>query len=373
MTSIVVAGAIANKPGKAGAAWTRASWALGFASLGFDVHFVEQLSDGVPDRCAAVAWFDTCTRAFGLAGRSTLLAPDASRIVGLELAELAEVIAGSAALVNISGHLRLAAADRARCRIYIDLDPGYTQIWLERGLLDGRAHDHWFTVGTRVGHGGCTLPTGGIEWVPTLQPVDIERWPVVERRAPGSWTTIASWRGYGPIEVDAELLGPKAHEFRRIIDLPGACPDSTFELALDIHADDEPDRQALVESGWRLVDPSDVAGDPASFASYIRRSMGELSVAQAAYARTRSGWFSDRTARYLASGLPAVVQDTGLRVLPTGGGLVTFTDRDSAARAIDAVRSSYDDHCRAARELAVTHLRPEVVLGAICERAGAAP
>ena len=160
-------------------------------------------------------------------------------------------------------------------------------------------------MGENIGSPACTIPTGGLRWRPVRQPVVLEEWPALPHAADlDRFTTVASWRGpYGPVEYGGQTYGLKVHEFRKFIDLPRRAP-CTFELAVDIHEGDARDRQALLEHGWRLTDPRAVAGDPASFRAYVQGSAGEFSTAQGVYVTTNSGWFSDRTVRYLASGPP---------------------------------------------------------------------
>lgn len=373
MSWAMVAGAVANKPGNAGAAWTRMSWVQGLRDLGFEVHFVEQLAPGL-DREAEL-WFGKVVRAFGLDRDATLLRADGTTAHGLLPTELEEIAAECRLLLNISGHLALEKVrDRAEHRVFVDLDPGYTQVWYRQGLIDLSDHDHWFSVGTRLGRPDCSIPAGDRAWKPTLQPVCLDDWPEQAPASSERFTTVAAWRGaYGNLSLDAKLFGPKAHEFRRFLPLPLWAP-GTFELALEIHPADRRDREALQEHGWRLRDPSSVAADPDSFRSYVQGSSAELSVAQSVYVKAATGWFSDRTARYLASGRPAVVQETGLGAcLPLGKGLLTFRTLDEAARAVEAVRTDYPAHCRAARHLAEEYLEAGKVLGRLCEEVGVAP
>lgn len=376
-TPAIVAGAIGNKAGNGGATWTRLSWARGMQALGFDVHFVEQLSPAAPVN--ATRYFEGVMAAFGFGGSSTLLRPDGSTAVGRSVQELAEVAAECALLVNISGHLTLQGVlDRVPVRVFVDLDPGFTQMWEASGTsganLDG--HDFWFTVGENIGRPDCLVPPGGRAWRPIRQPVVLDDWPVVPRApgAGGHFTTVASWRGpYGPVEYGGRTFGTKAHQFRRFLPLPYRAP-GTYELALDIHPADDKDRCALEEHGWSLVDVNRSAGDPFAFRRYVQGSGAEFSVAQDAYVDTRSGWFSDRTVRYLASGRPVLVQDTGFsRTYPTGEGLVAFDDLDGAVAGATAMLEDYERHARAARRIAEEWFAAERVLGHLCEEVGVAP
>ena len=375
MRPAFVAGALANKPGSGGEAWVRLSWIRGLRQLGFDVWFVEQLDRPTAGDSAEVRWFRAVTEEFGLAGRATLLGPDEQAIVGPHADELLAV-APRAALVNISGHLRPSRLfDAFAARLMVDIDPGFTQFWHADGLaganVDG--HDMFFTIGELIGTPGCPVPVGEIDWRPARQPVTLADWPAQPSPGAGRFTTVATWRGpFGSIEHGGRTYGLKVHEFRRFADLPARSPHR-FELALDIHPGDDADLRMLQEAGWELTDPRAAAADPAAFRAYVQRSAAEFSVAQGVYVETGCGWFSDRTARYLASGRPALVQDTGIsRTLPVGEGLVTFTTMDEAVAGADDIIVRYAEHSRAARRIAEQHLAAEVVLGSFCERAGMA-
>lgn len=373
MTVALVAGAVANKPGNGGAAWTRLSWAKGLRELGFDVHLVEQLAEGAGE--LSERWFDDVLQFGGMGGQGTLLRPDGSTAVGLALAELLELAAEAALLINISGHLTDPALFGAPARtVFVDLDPGYTQIWHLQGLAPLRPHDHFYTVGLHVGTPQCSIPSGGVDWRHTLQPVVLSDWPAQPPASFGRLTTVGAWRGpFGPVQHEGAVLGPKAHQLRRFLDLPSRAP-GLFEIALDIDEADRKDRSALEEHGWRLSDPAVVAGTPGAFRSYVQGSGAEFSVAQSVYVRTGSGWFSDRTVRYLSSGRPAVVQDTGFSShVPTGEGLLTFTTAEDAVLAVEVLAEDYRQHCDAARTLAERHFAADLVLGRLCEEVGVAP
>jgi hypothetical protein len=177
------------------------------------------------------------------------------------------------------------------------------------------------------------------------------------------FTTVASWRGgYGRVEADGRTFGQKAHEFRRFIEVPKQV-DQEFEIALEIDAADAQDADALRACEWHLVDPSSVASTPDDFRRYVQRSGAEFSVAQGIYVETLSGWFSDRTTRYLASGKPALVQDTGFsRNLPTGEGLLAFTTFQEAVDSVADIARDYDAHAATARAIAVEHFDSHKVL-----------
>lgn len=369
---VVVAGALANKPLNGGEAWVRMSWVRGLQRLGCEVWFLEEIdeatcvdADGVPTLFAQSLnrnWFTSVTTDFALEKTSSLLCGRG----GIAVAEAHDVLAGADLVVNISGNLQSRdLRDQCRRSAYIDLDPGFTQIWHEQGNLGARldGHDHYFTVGTNVGSDRCELPTGGIDWRPMLPPVVLEAWPESTESKSGHFTTVATWRGpFGPVEWERQCFGLKVHEFRKFLSLPEIV-DAHFELALSIHAADGADLERLEAQGWSVVDPRLVAGTPDEFRDYVAGSMAEFSVAQGIYVASRSGWFSDRTTRYLASGRPALVQDTGVgHLLPTGEGLLTFSTIDEAKAGAESIVSDYRAHSLAARSLAEEFFDSDAVL-----------
>ena len=370
MSTVVVAGALANKAGSGGEAWVRMSWVRGFEELGLDVRFVEEV--GGAREPAAAEWFAEVTGAFGLEGRATLLR-EREAVAGPPLDDLLDV-AGEATLVNISGHLQMPDLMRAfRRRAMVDIDPGFTQFWHAQGLAGANVegHDLHFTIGELIGTPACPIPTSGIDWRPVRQPVVLSDWPLRPGESLDRFTTIANWRGpFGPIEHDGRTYGLKVHEFRKFIDLPSRS-DQRFEIALDIHPADSADREALERSGWLLVDPQAVARGTDAFRDYVQGSGAEFSVAQGVYVDTRCGWFSDRTTRYLASGRPALVQDTGFsETLPTGDGLIAFRTLEEAQAGAADIATRYPEHREAARRLAEEHFAAKRVLARFCEQLG---
>jgi hypothetical protein len=357
VTTVLVAGALANKPGYGGEAWVRLSYVLGFRRLGLETFFVEEIERPSDE---AVAYFAEVVDQFGLAGSAALVSANGEPLYG-------EPPEGVDLLVNISGNLRCERLlARTRRRAHVDIDPGFTQIWAAQGILSLEGSDIYFTIGENIGRPECRIPTNGIEWHPTRPPVVLTDWPMTATAEGMRFTTVGSWRGgYGALEFEGERYGAKVHEFRKFVELPGRAP-GTFELALDIHPDERDDLALLRENDWRLVDPQRVARDPHSFRAYVQGSGAEFSVAQGIYVELVSGWFSDRTVRYLASGKPALVQDTGFTV-PTGEGLLAFRTLEEAAAGARSIAEDYDRHSRAARRLAEEEFDSDRVLTRLLE------
>ena len=392
MTTIIVSGALANKPFNGGEAWVRLNWLLGLRQLGFQVYFVEQIDrqgcrNAAGERtsfedCINRTYFSQVMAQFNLSDVATLLYGDGEATVGLTYAELLDLASEAVGLINISGHLAdEALLRRLRCKVYIDIDPGFTQFWQAAGLTGARlaGHDHYFTIGENIGTTACPIPTADLRWHHTRQPVVLEEWPYCDAgenllEETLRFTTVGSWRGaFGPVTHDGRTYGLKVHEFRKFSALPTRAP-GRFELALAIHPADEPDRQALCQQGWQLVDPHAVAADPHGFRHYVQGSAAEFSVAQGIYVESASGWFSDRTVRYLASGKPVLVQDTGFsRQLPVGEGLIAFRTMAEAIAGAAQIQQDYAKHSQAARALAETYFDSDQVLRRLCAEIGVAP
>jgi hypothetical protein len=371
MKTVVVSGAIANKPDNGGEAWVRLSWVRGFERLGFHVVFVEQMN--APLTPPALEYYNHVVGQFELQGRSALVRVSKPRVVGMDDEQLNHVLESAELLINISGNL--SAPDllrRCRRKVFVDIDPGYTQIWREQKLIDIPAHDFYYTIGENIGRAAeCRIPTGGIVWRHVRPPVVLDDWPVLPAPPTTRFTTVAAWRGsFGSATWEDRTFGQKVHEFRKFIDLPRRTPHE-FELALQIHEGDAKDRTALESAGWRIVDPQHVAPDPAAFRKYVQNSSAEFSVAQGIYVDTHSGWFSDRTTRYLASGRPALVQETGFsRHVPAGNGLLSFRTIDQAVAGANEIAARYDHHRDAARAVAESYFDSDKVLTKLLDEVG---
>jgi hypothetical protein len=387
MAAIVVSGPIANKYLNGGVAWVPLNYVLGLRRLGFQVYLVEQIdrqsctdASGAPtafENSVNLGYFRQVAEQFDLAGSAALVYENGEQIHGLTYAELLDLAEDASLLVNITGHLALEPVKRrVRRKVYIDVDPGFTQFWWAAGnagpRLDG--HDLYFTVGENIGTSACPIPTNHIPWRRTRPLAVLEQWPVAEQGARDRFTTVGSWRGpYGPVQYGGRTFGLKVHEFRKFLELPERVP-RTFEIALNIHPADEKDLKSLRSHGWQLVDPTLAAPDPAGFRRYVQTSDAEFSVAQGIYVETESGWFSDRTVHYLASGKPALVQDTGFsRNYPVGEGLVGYRTLAEAVAGAERIARDYDGHCQAARALAEAYFDSDKVLGELLEEAGIAP
>ncbi len=380
MSGVTIAAAVAQRHHVGGHTWFALQYLLGFRQLGWDVLLVDRLepemcqdSSGAPcppERSQNLEYLAGVMERFGLEDCWTVLLPH-GETAGLPRREAEWRVAASECLINVMGYLEdedlLALSP---LRVFLDIDPGFGQMWRELGLHDLFAgHDRFVSIGLNVGRSGCLVPDCGLPWIPTLPPVALDHWPVTKGGT--AFTTVASWRGpFGLIEYGGHSYGLRVHEFRRFLALPQRA-EAQFELALAIDAAETADLERLTAHGWTLVDPRDAAGDPSAYRRFIQLSGAEITVAKGMYVDTRSAWFSDRSACYLASGKPVVAQDTGFSAhLPVGEGLISFTTLEEAAAGVEAVVGDRDRHARAAREIAEEHFEAGRVLGRLVRELG---
>jgi hypothetical protein len=213
------------------------------------------------------------------------------------------------------------------------------------------------------------VPVERRTWLPTRQPVVLDLWEPIAA-AGGAYTTIATWRHRNDVVYEGETYSwSKDREFAKVLDLP-CRRHGPFELATSV---DAATAARLRGHGWRLTDALAVSREAERYRAYIRGSRAEFTVAKDQNVRLRSGWFSDRSACYLAAGRPVITQDTGFgNVLPTGKGLFAFRDLDDVLAAVDAIETDYEGNRRAAREIAAEYFDAERVVGSLLERAGLA-
>jgi hypothetical protein len=336
---VVMAGSAAQNPYYGGHTWVFLQYLLGFRRLGYEVLLIDRLEPGMcaNGSGAGSSELRRLTRIlerFGLGGSFAVLDGAGQTLAGVSREEVLARTRRSAFLLNVMGFLAdeeiLAAASK---RVFLDIDPGFAQMWRELGLADVLAgHDLFVTVGRNLGAPDCLIPTCGVRWIATAQPVVLEHWPVRAAPAPPSFATIGAWRGpFAPIELGGARFGLRAHEFRRFALLPSVAR-VRFAAALDIDPADERDIRLLGEGGWELLDPRLTTGDPWAYREFIAASGAELMIAKEMYVRSRSGWFSDRSACFLASGKPVLAQDTGFgAAYAAGEGLLSFATLEEAA------------------------------------------
>lgn len=367
----------------AGVTYQFLHYLLALRRLGYDVHYVEdsgrwvydpRVNDMSPDASGNVDLVAPVLAAHGLGDRWVFRGNyDGGACYGKSEEELAELYRTADAFLNVTAAQELREEHLAiPRRIYVESDPFPAQVKADASDHRTRemlaAHDTHFTFGESVGTPSCTLPTAGIDWLPTRQPVATDLWHT-DAAPTDPFTTITTWHNKGK---DLDYRGETYHwtkdrEFLQVLDLPRHRP-GTFELAVGADAEAE---RLLDEHGWRRRSSIGVSRDAGAYRAYIQGSRGEFTVARDQYVRPRTGWFSDRSACYLAAGRPVITQETGFSDhLPTGTGLFGWTTKDDVLAAVDAVAADYAKHSRAAREVADQYFAADRVVGSLMGRAG---
>jgi hypothetical protein len=381
---VLVLGYVVRGP-LGGLAWHHLQYVLGLAELGHDVTFLEDSDDYEScydpardevgnDPAYGLGFAAAAFGRLGLVDRWAYYDAHTGRWLGPAAGRVREACAGADLLLNVSGvnPLRPWLLD-VPARVLVDTDPAFTQV---RHLTDpaaaaaARRHTAFFSFGENIGRPGCTVPDDGLPWRPTRQPVALGAWPVTPGPADGPFTTVMQWDSYRAREYGGRRYGLKSDSFAPYLDLPRRS-GANFELAV---GSPTAPQQRLRENGWRVLDPRGPTRDPWAYQDYLRRSRAEFGVAKHGYVASRSGWFSERSAAYLASGRPVVVQDTGYTDwLRADAGVLAFGGPEEAREAVAEVGRAYARHCRAAREVAEAYFDARRVLPSLLERALAGP
>jgi len=372
---ILLSGMVAGDPWHGGASWAVLQYFLGLRRMGHDVLLVEPVAgqSQPPEKALWQSESAACFRHLSLPrDRAALLRVGTEETLGAPYRALVEFAAEADLLINISGMLtddRLL--EPIPVRTFLDLDPGFNQVWHETGEDVGLGvHNRFVTVGQAIGSASCPVPTCDVRWISTLPPIVLGLWPAAAVPHGDAFTTVGHWRSYGPIEYAGVRYGQRVHSLRPLISLPRRS-GARFQLALGIHPSETDDLKALEANTWELLDPRTVAGTPDAYGHFIRESKAELGVAKSGYAASRCGWFSDRSACYLASGRPVIAQETGFSdFLPTGEGLLAFDSLEDAVACVEEVDRHHGRHSEAARAIAEEHLDSNLVLGSLIERLG---
>lgn len=358
--TIIVAGTIGQSV-TGGQAWASMQYLVGLRALGHEVYYLEDcgdhswvydwdLGDMTADMRYPASYVHECLKTIGFERRWIYRA--GRRSEGMPLAEFLAVCEQASLLIMRAVPMWVwrPEYDRPARRIFIDVDPGFTQLNLaagDEGLREALDRcEHLFTFGQRIGLPDCTVPTHA-PWLKTLPPVALPFWPVAGQRPATHFTSIMRWQvGMPDATHEGVSYGQKDLEFAQFLDLPRVSGQH-FRLALI------GPEEWLREHGWETVPGEAATCTPDAYRAFIQRSRGEFGVAKHGYVLAQPGWFSDRSVCYLASGRPVLIQDTGLGAwLPVGDGVVTFTDLASAQAGLRRINDDYEHHRRAARHLA---------------------
>ncbi len=368
----------------AGVTYQFLHYLLGLRRLGYDPYYIEdsarwiydpRLNDLSPEADGNIETVVPALQAHGFGDRWAFRGkyPD-GKCYGMSEAQIEQVYRDADAFLNVTGAQELREEHlRVKRRIYVESDPFASQVKVAKGdqgmITTLAAHDTLFTFGENLGAPDCGVPVEKFRWLPTRQPIALDLWDKGLGTGGNTYTTITTWHNKGK---DLEWRGDmwywtKDREFEKFLDLPQRRPVK-FELAATV--EDEV-KARLQQHGWLQTDSIAISRDAELYRAYIQQSRGEFTVARDQYVRPNTGWFSDRTACYLAAGRPAITQETGFsKFLPAGKGLFGFRTMDDILQAVDAVEGDYAGHCQAAREIAQDYFAAEKVVGSLMERAG---
>jgi hypothetical protein len=382
---IVVLGMMARMP-VAGVVWQTVHYLIGFQRLGYEVYYIEAhattptmfLNDLDHDGSDKAATFlDGVLRRFDLGHRWAFHALHTDgRSYGLSSQQLAQLYDSAQWIINLhGGTLPLPEHCATNRLIFLETDPVQVQIELAEDnaqtieFLD--SHCAYFTYGENYGRPNCMLPVSErYPFRPTRQPVVLDFWRENATPPGPMFTTVGNWR-----QRQRELVfagecytWSKHHEFLKFVELPSRV-EQGFELALSKY--DASDREMLEGKGWNVRHALDFSTDLDDYRSYISRSRGEFTVAKDQNVRLRSGWFSDRSATYLAAGRPVITQETGFSdFLPTGAGLFAFSVIEEIIEAVMAINADYETHSRAAKQVAREYFDSDIVLSRLLDELG---
>ena len=371
---VIVGAVISRSPFSPGSVWHRLQYTLGLQKLGYDVYYIEEVKadwcvDSKGRHCdfhhsINRHLFCATMERFGLMDRACQIYNNGEATAGLSFTSLLALSKEADLLINFSGHVNTEAIlSNVKRRMYFDQDPVYTQLWrAEYGKeLNFHLHDVFFSVGLNIGTSHTSIPDCGAKWHHILPPVVLEYWPFRINPSCKRFTTVASWSGYSDLCYNGQWYRSKYEEFKRFAQLARNVRQQ-FEVALKSYRGHDPDIGLLKSNGWFIVDGSAIS-DLSAYQEYIARSRAEIGIAKNAYVKGCSGWFSDRSAHYLAMGKPVLAQATGFeRWVPTGRGLLTFKNMEEAVAGIESINNDYEGHCRAAREFAEAYLDYRKVL-----------
>jgi hypothetical protein len=381
---IVLLGMMTKFP-VAGAVWGTVQYLIGLRRLGYDVYYVEahgrtptmlMRSKEDDSSTLAAAFVERVMRRFDLQDKWAFHALHADgRCFGMTNLQLNDLYGAAELIINFHGATVPLPEHRATGRlVYLETDPVELEIELYHGLQPAlnflRPHSAFFTWGLNFNRPDCLVPmSDAFHFIPSCPVVVQDLWNRPSGRTGETFTTIGNWRQPGEVKYQGETYTwSKHHEFMKFIDLPRRTAQP-FELALGSFEDD--DRRLLETHGWSVRRSMEFSTDLDAYRDYIIRSRGEFTVAKDQNVRLRSGWFSERSAQYLAAGRPVITQETGFsNVLPTGEGLFGFSTMDEILAAVEAINTDYQKHSLAATEIARTHFNYDVVLKKMLSHCG---
>lgn len=371
-----------------GVVWDYIQYVIGFWRMGYDVYYLEDtkiypvFGKVWNDSSDTVNRLHTIMKYFGLEDRYIYRDELTQQFFGKSKMEYLELCKGADIFINIScANVIREEYSKIPVRILLDTDPMFTQIQINsnQSFTSGTSnlkelaqwHTHHFTFGENIFGKDCLIPPGEFSWVPTRQPICMDFWKDKELdSSKESFTTLMNWKAGKKFHFDGQYWGQKDVTFPLIVNIPKSLSNISFKLAVNetVVGVDAGQLEKLLETGWRIVSPEKASGNHLLYQEFIYSSKGEISVAKETYVKARTGWFSCRSACYLAAGRPVVAQDTGWsEFYPTGLGLFSFSDENEAIQAIQEISENWKANSLRARELAEAYFDHKIVLGKLID------
>jgi hypothetical protein len=370
----------------AGVSYQFLHYLIGLRRLGYDVYYVEdsgrwlynpRIDDLTPEVTENIQRIVPILEEYGFQDRWAFRDYLGEECYGMTETQLLQLYRDADACLNVTGDQEIRDEHLAcRRRIYVESDPVISQFKVAEGnpkmIAHLATHDTHFSFGENLGNPDCGVPIEKFQWQPTRQPIVLSLWQ--HAYPPGkAYNTIATWNNKGKdiVYQGETYYWRKARELEKFLNLPRQRP-LQFEIAANVSEDEKITVQKLLKQhGWYQIDAVQLSQDMQQYCTYIQKSRGEFTVAKDQYTRLQTGWFSDRSACYLAAGRPVITQETGFsKFLPTGKGLFAFETMEDVLAALDEIEHDYEGNCLAAKEIAAEYFAAEKVLGSLMERAG---
>jgi hypothetical protein len=393
--TIVVGGFIGLYP-SGGVTWDYIQYPIGLKDMGHDVYYIEdtgqysnyRITDGLDwdDPYDTVQYLKRAMESFGFLDQWAYRDTFSRSTYGMSLEQIKEICSRADVFINISDstvsrdeYLKIPR------RVLIDSDPMFTQLQtLEPPVIDERYpvhkfqmsdYNYHFSFGENIGSEDCVIPELGIKWLPTRQPISMRCWNINNASQNNSsarrFTTIMNWSTRSKLKFMNQEWGQKDVEFKKFIDIPRKTSEAEFEVILAVSAAFKKDLNTseLEHHRWDVNTRTDIIADADRYRRYIQQSYGEFSIAKETYVKSKSGWFSCRSACYLAAAKPVITQETGWsKYIPAGTGCMSFWDYDSALEAIEDTCRNYELHSKAAQEIAREYFDSSKVLSPLIEK-----
>lgn len=375
-----------------GVTWDYIQYPLGLQMLGHDVFYIEDTMQysrcqtqgrNWDDASDSVAYLHAVMKQFGMEARWAYRDVASGKCFGLPLSCVLDICRTADVFLNVSSATHILKEEYLNIpkRVLIDSDPMFTQVqyWDEeqpekayKKINDLYSlYNYRFSFGENIARKDCLIPLFDLTWWPTRQPICLPYWKVAAINPAAPFTTVMNWSARSPMKYKNEAWGQKDVEFLKVANLPQIYKKARFKLAVSCSAESAGrfKKEELEDAGWEIVDPTEKIKTVQAYKSFLRSSVGEFSVAKETYVKSKSGWFSCRSACYLATGRPVITQETQWsKYVPQGQGLLSFVDTESAVEALKEVQADLKRHARAARDLAEAYFDSSKVLPELLKR-----